>query len=55
MLLCCTVGYNWFTVVDDIKFEFNDIQLLYTKNNSERRRFVTLGFLYYIYIVIIYY
>ena len=25
MSLCCTVGYKWVTVMDGVKFEFNDI------------------------------
>jgi len=29
MSLCCTVGYKWFTVMDGVKFEFNDIISLY--------------------------
>jgi len=29
---CCTVGYEWVTVMDGITFEFNDIIPLYTKN-----------------------
>ena len=24
MSLCCTVGYKWVTVMDGVKFEFND-------------------------------
>jgi len=31
MSLCCTTGYKWVTVLDGVKFEFNDIILLYTK------------------------
>jgi len=23
--LCCTVGYKWVTVLDGVKFEYNDI------------------------------
>jgi len=38
------------TVMNGIKFEFNDIITLYTKNDSERRRFVSLGyFILYLY------
>jgi len=51
MSLCCTVDYKWVTVMHSVKFEFNDISL-YTKNDSERRRSVSLGYLdisYYIY------
>jgi len=44
MSLCCTVGYKWVTVMDDIKFEFIDIISLYTKNDSEWRRFVSQGY-----------
>jgi len=29
MSLCCTVGYKWITVMDGVKFEFNDIISLY--------------------------
>jgi len=29
--------------MDGIKFEFNDIISLYKKNDSERRRYVSLG------------
>jgi len=35
MSLCCTVAYEWITVMDVIKFEFNDIITLYMKNDSE--------------------
>jgi len=45
MSLCCTVGYKWVTVMDGIKFESNDIISLYTKNDSERRWFVSLGYI----------
>jgi len=38
MSLCCTVGYKWVTIIDDVKFEFNDIISLYKKNDSERKR-----------------
>jgi len=31
--LCCTVGYKWVTVMDGNEFEFNDMTLLYTKND----------------------
>jgi len=31
MSLCCTVGYKWVTVIDGIKFEFNDIISFYKK------------------------
>jgi len=31
MSLCCTVGYKWVTVIDGVKFEFNDIITLYKK------------------------
>lgn len=31
MLLCCTVGYKWITVMDGVKFKFNDTKPLYTK------------------------
>ena len=40
MTLCCTEGYKWVTVMDGIKFEFNDIISLYTKNDSERRTYM---------------
>jgi len=35
MSLCCTVGYKWVTVMDGVKFEFNNIISLYKKNDSE--------------------
>ena len=41
MSLCCIEGYKWVTVMDGIKFEFNDIISLYTKNDSERRRMLS--------------
>ena len=44
MSLCCTVVYKWVTVMDGIKFEFNDIISLYTKNDSDRRRVFSLGY-----------
>jgi len=37
MSLCCTVRYKWVTVMDGVKFEFNDTKSLYAKNDSERR------------------
>jgi len=40
--------------MDGIKFEFNDIISLYTKNDCERWRFVSVNILYYTYIVIVY-
>jgi len=40
--LCCTVGYKWVTVIDSVKLEFNDIISLYKKNDSERKRSVSL-------------
>jgi len=47
--LSCTVGHKWVTVMDGVKFELNDISL-YTKNNSEGRLFVILGyFILYLY------
>ena len=36
MSLCCTVGYKWVTVMDGVKFEFNDIISLYKKNDPDR-------------------
>jgi len=43
VLLCCTIGYNkWVTVMDGVKFGFNDIISLYMKNDSERKRSVSL-------------
>jgi hypothetical protein len=42
MSLCYTVGYKWVIAMDSVKFEFNDIKSLYTKNDSERRRSVSL-------------
>jgi len=38
------VGYKRVTVMDSVKFEFNDLILLYTKNDSEQKRFVSLAF-----------
>jgi len=54
MSFCCTVGYKWATVMDCVKFEFNDIISLYEykKNDSERRRFINLDFLNFYYSVI---
>jgi len=34
MSLCCTIGYKWVTVMDGVKFEFNDIISLYKKIDS---------------------
>jgi len=42
MSLCYTVGYKWFAVMDGVKFEFNDIISIYKKNDSERKRSVSL-------------
>ena len=44
--LWCIVVYKWVTaVMDGIKFEFNDIISLYTKNDSDRRPVVfSLGY-----------
>jgi len=42
MSLCCTVDYKWVTVMNGVKFEFNDIISLYKKNDSERKRSVSL-------------
>jgi len=56
MSLCCTVGYMWVTVMDSLKFEFNDntryMRLLCKKNDTERIVALiilccTLVFLYY--------
>jgi len=38
------VGYTWVTVIDGIRFKFNDLISLYTQNDSERKRFVVLGY-----------
>jgi len=40
--------------MDGIKFEFNDM-ILYTENDSELRRFVSVDILFYFNIVISYY
>jgi len=40
--LCCGVGYKWVTAMDGVKFEFNYIISLYKKNDSERKRSVSL-------------
>jgi len=38
-------------IMDVIKFEFNNIISLYTKNDSDRRRFVvSVDILYYLYL-----
>jgi len=42
MSLCCTVGDKWVIVMDGVEFEFNDIIPLYKKNDSERKRSVSL-------------
>jgi len=42
MSLYCTVGDKWVTVMDGVKFDFNDIISLYKKNDSERKRSVRL-------------
>jgi len=44
MSLCCTVSYQWFTVMDGITFEFNDTISMNTNNDSERRRPVSLAY-----------
>jgi len=36
MSFCCIMVH---CIMDSIKFKFNDIITLYTKNDSERRRF----------------
>jgi len=43
MSLCCTEGYKWVTVMDGVRFEFNDIISLYTKNDSERIFYIYIG------------
>jgi len=35
-------------IIDSIKFEFNDIISMYTKNDSERWRYVSVDVLYII-------
>jgi len=37
--------------MDGIKFEFNDIISLYTKNDSERKRYVSVDILYHKYYI----
>ena len=44
MSLCCTVIYKWVTVMDGIKYEFNDIISLNTKNDFDWRRVLSLGY-----------
>jgi len=44
MFLFYTVGYKWVIAMDDVKFEFNDMKSLYTKNDSEQKRFVSLQY-----------
>jgi len=41
-----TVGYKWVTLMDVVKFEFNDIISLYKKNDSERKRSDSLFTIY---------
>ena len=41
-------------IMDCIKLEFNDIISLYKKNDSERRRYVSLGLRHIIYISIVF-
>jgi len=36
--LCSRIGYKWVTVMDSVKFEFNDVITMYKKNDFERRR-----------------
>jgi len=44
MSICCTVGHKLVTVMDGMKFEFNNVcASLYTNNDSERKRFVSLN------------
>jgi len=52
MSLCCAVGYKWITVMDGVKFEFNDTISLYKKNDSERKRSVSLWY-YQVYLMIL--
>jgi len=40
--LCCAEVYKWVIKMDGVKFEFNDIILLYKKNDSERKWSVSL-------------
>jgi len=42
--LCCTIGYKWVIVMDGVKSEFNGLKSMYTKNDSERKRFVGLRY-----------
>jgi len=44
MSFCCTVDFKCVTEMYGFKFEFNDIISLYTKNDSERRRFISQGY-----------
>jgi len=54
MSFCCIVGGQMsHCIMDVVKFEFNDIMSLYTKNDYELRRFISVDILYYIYNVII--
>ena len=32
----CSVGYKWVTIMDCVKFEFNVVKSLCTKNDSEQ-------------------
>jgi len=40
--LCRTVGYRWVTTIDGVKFAFNDLISLFTKDDSDRRKSVSL-------------
>jgi len=53
MSLPCTLDAWKVTVMDGIKFEFIYIISLYTKNESEQKRYVSLG--YFILLPITYY
>jgi len=42
--LCCKFDYKWVTVMNGVKFEFNDLISLYKKNYSERKQSVSLWY-----------
>jgi len=50
MSLGCTVVYMWQCIMDCIELKFNDVISLYKKNDSEKRRLVSLYILYFHYL-----
>jgi len=41
-MLCCTLDVYRESLNECVKFEFNDVKSLYTKNDSEQRRSVSI-------------